>query len=292
MLFILTGNVQTGKTRWLEGLVSRLECDGVACFGVLAPGIWRERAAGGPAGGSAPEDGVLPGRRFEKLGIENLLLPQRERVPFARRRDLADRDGASGPASQSAAARLAWEISEEALERVNAHFAALAQGCGAAGVRPAAAGRPAPRPAADGLGEKQTDVSRETSNLGAGGGGPLRATDGAGAARATDEADVADAPDAPCAARAADAADAPRAAGGLLVVDELGRLELLHDGGLVQAMELVEAGPTPAFPHALVVVRASLLNDARERFAGAWGRCEAIGPDGAGFAAVRRALRK
>ena len=40
MLFLLTGEVQIGKTRWLEGLVADLAERGVPCAGVLAPGQW------------------------------------------------------------------------------------------------------------------------------------------------------------------------------------------------------------------------------------------------------------
>lgn len=38
MLFLLTGEVQIGKTRWLESLVTELADCGVSCVGVLAPG--------------------------------------------------------------------------------------------------------------------------------------------------------------------------------------------------------------------------------------------------------------
>ncbi|MFR1166965.1 MAG: hypothetical protein ACLSDQ_04740 [Adlercreutzia equolifaciens] len=40
MLFLLTGEVQIGKTRWLESLVTELADRGVPCAGVLAPGQW------------------------------------------------------------------------------------------------------------------------------------------------------------------------------------------------------------------------------------------------------------
>ena len=55
----------------------------------------------------------------------------------------------------------------------------------------------------------------------------------------------------------------------LLVVDELGRLELECGGGLTEAVALIDRGSTPAFPHALVVVREALLDTALERFADA-----------------------
>ena len=110
MLYLLTGQVQTGKTRWLQGLVSAYEARGVVVGGVLAPGIWRKVTA---------RDGATS---FEKLGIDNILLPEHETIPFASRRDLAVLDGTFDAESQSARAQLHWEISQDALARVNAHF--------------------------------------------------------------------------------------------------------------------------------------------------------------------------
>lgn len=201
MLFMLTGEVQTGKTRWLERLTSQASHEEVTCSGVLAPGVWRRRAAGGAGRGE-----------FEKLGIENVLLPGGERIPFARRRDLSQKEGTFDPSSQSAAAQLAWDISDAALARVNDHFASLS-------------GR-----------ARDASIQR-----------------------------------------------------GLLIVDELGRLELMRGGGLTEAVSLLEAGPLPAFPHAVIVVRAALAELARERFATPWGGCQTVFPDDAGSAAIRSA---
>lgn len=180
MLYLLTGQVQTGKTRWLQGLVSTYEARGVAVGGVLAPGVWREVTA---------RDGAAS---FEKLGIDNILLPEHETIPFASRRDLAVLDGTIDAESQSARARLHWEISRDALARVNAHFEQL-----------------------------------------------------------TREAHV-------------------KTAASLLVVDELGRLELLRGEGLACALALLELGPTPAYPDAIVVVRETLLPQAHELLDGPW----------------------
>ena len=44
MLFLLTGNIQTGKTRWLMRTLSALEERGVALYGALTPGVWRHRS--------------------------------------------------------------------------------------------------------------------------------------------------------------------------------------------------------------------------------------------------------
>lgn len=201
MLFILTGDVQIGKTRWLQRLAGELAERGVPTFGVIAPGRWVPKA--NPAPGEDP---------FDKLGIDNVLLPDGRTVPFAVRADLAQRDGSFDEGSQSAKAELAWHISDEAIEQVNAHFD-----------------------------------------------------------RMLEEGD-----------NEAGAAAIP----GLLVVDELGRLELMHDGGLVSAMALLDRGPTERFPNALIVVRDYLLDQAKGRFEPIWGPAQTIAPDDKGRQAV------
>ena len=246
MLFFLTGDIQTGKTRWLSDLVGELEAAGVRVAGVLAPGVWRERGeeemtaraaakaaaretraaakaatralrregegADAKTGGNAQKHPDPAGEgRFEKLGIDNLLLPQHERIAFARRGDLAKEQGAYRPGSQSARAGLAWEIDDGSVARVNAHFARLAEN-GAAGAS------------------------------------------GAGSS--------------------------------LLVVDELGRLELLRGEGLVEAMRLLGAGPASRFPHAVAVVRKGLLEEAHAALDGVWEAVAEIAPDERGREAV------
>lgn len=200
MLFLLTGEVQIGKTRWLESLVTELADFGVSCVGVLAPGQW------------VPSEGEhADANGFEKLGIDNVLLPSGERIPFARRGDLARADGTFDEESQAAKAELAWYIDDAAIDRVNAHFNEIAT-------------------------------------------------------------------------------HASAAAPGLLIVDELGRLEIWRGGGLTSAMALLAQGPTTAFPHALVVVRDYLLDDAEALFAEAWpDRCR-IKPNDAAREAILAAF--
>lgn len=202
MLFLLTGDVQIGKTRWLEDLCASLQAAGTCVAGVVAPGQWVPRPEGQP-GGKHGFDGA---GRFEKLGIDNVLLPQGERIEFARRRDLAAGGKAFAEGAQAKAAKLGWAISDTAIAQVNAHFAALAK-------------------------------------------------------QATNETKL-----------------APHA---MLVVDELGRLELLHSCGLTNALAILDAGPTPQFPHAIAVVRETLLDEARRRFEPRWGKAAVIGPDDA-----------
>ena len=167
MLFILTGDIRSGKTTWLEAGVRELGAAGVPVRGVLAPGVWR--------------DG-------KKVGIENVLLPSHERVLLAT------------PAEEGCSTGLGWDFDANALARVNAHLTELAATSGDA------------RP-------------------------------------------------------------------GLLVIDEIGPLELRRGEGLTAALELLDAGPTPAWPHALVVVRATLAEDARTRFAQSWRSVELLSPD-------------
>lgn len=202
MLFLLTGDVQLGKTRWLEDLCASLQAAGTCVAGVVAPGQWVPRPEGQP-GGKHGFDGA---GRFEKLGIDNVLLPQSKRIEFARRRDLAAGGKAFAEGAQAKAAKLGWAISDTAIAQVNAHFATLAK-----------------------------QAANETRL-------------------------------------------APRA---VLVVDELGRLELLHGCGLTNALAILDAGPTPQFPHAIAVVRETLLDEARRRFEPRWGKATVIGPDDA-----------
>ena len=63
MLFLLTGDVQIGKTRWLESLCASLQAAGTCVAGVVAPGQWVPRPEGQP-GGKHGFDGA---GRFEKL---------------------------------------------------------------------------------------------------------------------------------------------------------------------------------------------------------------------------------
>lgn len=178
MLFVLSGEIQIGKTRWLEALITELEAISIKSYGVVAPGVWRELP------------GASPGEpQREKLGIDNVLLPYGNRIPFARRADLARAEGTYNNESQSGKMKLAWAIDDNAIQCVNEHFAQI---------------------------QKQ--------------------------------------------------GESPEAEPGLLIVDELGRLELKAGKGLTAAVELLESGPNALTPHAIIVVRKDLLPHIGERF--------------------------
>jgi len=189
MLFILTGDVQIGKSRWLEQLVNSLSRADITCYGVLAPGIWIESTS--PA---ANDQG------YEKLGINNVLLPDGILVHFAQRADIARKNGTYVDTSQAGQAKLGWHIDDGAIVRVNKHLA--------------------------------TTVSRARANEGR----------------------------------------------KLLVVDELGRLELDQGGGLTEAMKLLQAGPQAGIEDALVVARENLASRAEALFTEAWGGALRITP--------------
>ena len=72
--------------------------------------------------------------------------------------------------------------------------------------------------------------------------------------------------------------------------DELGRLEFIRNQGLTSALALLDEGPNPAFPHALIVVRDVLVDLARERFAPAWGDPALVSPTQDAEEAIRRAF--
>ena len=67
MLYLLTGEIRLGKTRWLEARLAELEDAGVEVRGVLSPGVWVPAEDGG----------------FEKTGIDLVFLPEHRRERFA-----------------------------------------------------------------------------------------------------------------------------------------------------------------------------------------------------------------
>ena len=195
MLFFLTGEIQTGKTRWLQNAIKELMDGGVEVAGLISPGVWREEI-----------DGQTGGTTYVKEGIDVELLPSGERFPFAIPRDVAREQGTYDENSQSARAGLDWAIDEDALARANAYLDMIDA-------------RVAPSP----LFLTPTSPSPFMTQK-----EPDRKS--------------------------------------LIVIDELGQMELLRSLGLQSAIRLLNRGKTSRYPHALVVVRKSLLDTASSYF--------------------------
>ncbi len=188
MLYILTGSIQSGKTRWLQEVVSMLEEKGISCEGVIAPGIWAKSSDG-----------------FIKDGILNELLPTHETLTFGLKPDqekgiVANINCSSNPSKDSG-----WYIDDQAVAKVNDHFTNL---------------------------DKAITHSNE-----------------------------------PCE--------------NILVIDELGVLELLKGTGITKAMDLLQKGNQDHYKHAIVVVRSKkdLPLLVSNRYSQYWGGSKYIYPN-------------
>lgn len=247
MLLVLTGDVEIGKTTWLTKAADALAAAGVRCDGVLAPGLWQRRA----------DDSL------DKLGIDNLLLPSHEKIPFARRADLAQAEGVFDEGAQSAKAQLKWHISDRAIARVNAHFDALMEENGYLVENMRGVETQAAMPSDKERGIAPAPASAETtpsSDLAAGSDPSLRCQ--------------------PPSCRQSEPEQRPGQRQRILIVDELGQLELLRDEGLTSAVRMLEKGPCGIYAHAILIARDrfGLVEAAEQRFAASWGGSVRIAP--------------
>lgn len=201
MLFILTGNIQIGKSRWLERLADDLSRLDVTCYGVIAPGIWVES-----------DTDAVNDQGYEKIGISNILLPDNVTIPFAQRADIARANGTYADLSQAGRIGLGWHIDDTAIARANEHLSSI---------------------------EKRAEDDRRRK---------------------------------------------------LLVIDELGRLELDHESGLIEAMKLLRNGPCAGMEDTLVVVREALADRVESLFAETWGGFLRIAPTWQDAELVKRHL--
>jgi nucleoside-triphosphatase THEP1 len=240
MLHILTGDIQIGKTRWLKRRIEALAEQGVVCYGVISPGIWLEHPS---------LDGSV---QYEKTGIEAMLLPQGRKLPFAKRRDLAQGSASLGSVSQSSVAGLGWVIADKSIAAVNAHFdwiAAVAANDATADVVVDAAAAAGAVAAAGAAVDQPAAAASEATAAAVAPGQPVTST------KIADDQQ------------------------GLLVIDELGRLELMHGCGFSSAVRLLKQGPTHLYADALVVVRDTLAELVEQRFASHWGTVKWLSPE-------------
>lgn len=235
MLFILTGDVQSGKTRWLVDLVAALEQQQVCCWGTLAPGIWiehpkphsKQRTVENANSETAQEEVTR-----EKIGIENVLLPHKEKLCFAKQRDqlAAHPDKHFAATTESDHAKLNWAISDTALQIVNEHFDSIA---------------------AQAFPLSENNISKSLGNSTASKDRQALKSEGGSF---------------PISPKATPAQNMK----GILIVDEIGRLEIEQNKGLSAAVSLIEKGSSLLYEHALIVVRKTLLAACRAQFSPYW----------------------
>jgi nucleoside-triphosphatase THEP1 len=185
MIAILTGDSGCGKTQALMGLLAQACLHGVQTSGVVCPAVLRNALT--------PE-----GITTQKIGIDALLLPQKERLHFAMRRDLATKI----PRDDKG---LHWIFDEDVTRQINEHFMTLHTS--------GTSGTPGGTPGMSGM-----------------------------------------------------------STGALLVVDELGPLEFIHNQGFTAALDVHDAA---RYQHALIVVRPSLVEVAQKR----WAVAEVLTPE-------------
>lgn len=101
-LFVITGPIQTGKTTWTGKMLQRAQERDLRVTGVWSPAVF--------------VDG-------QKTGIESELLPTRERFTFATKR--GSWEPGHVPAQFDRRKKLGWDFKDEAMERINAHMAAV-----------------------------------------------------------------------------------------------------------------------------------------------------------------------
>ena len=188
MLYILTGPIQSGKTRWLQAAIDALQDRETICEGVIAPGIWKSS-----------------NEMLVKEGITNELLPSREKVIFAHKANKTKGISANLNCSDKPSAESGWHIYQNAINKVNDHFIQLRRNAGIT----------------------------------------------------------------------------PRGNKRVLIIDELGVLEVMRNEGLVEAMNLLELGPQDYYAHAIVVVRekGNLARKVQEMYGKSWGGCKLITPN-------------
>jgi nucleoside-triphosphatase THEP1 len=106
-LFILTGEIESGKTSWLLELLRSAATQGLKVSGLVSPAVFE-------AG--------------HKIGIDALLLPQHQRMSFATLAKPQSREVKAGCNHEHVKTnnpRLKWNFNEQAIAEINKHFAKL-----------------------------------------------------------------------------------------------------------------------------------------------------------------------
>lgn len=92
-IYIITGGVETGKTRWFESFINFLDAENKAYAGLICPGIW--------------DSG-------QKLGIDAVLLPNKIKINLAMRKE-----------NNEVGFLKKWNFRDAAISEINEHFSNL-----------------------------------------------------------------------------------------------------------------------------------------------------------------------
>jgi hypothetical protein len=111
MLYLLTGDIESGKTSWLKRVVATLQARSVPLYGFISPAVFKEH-----------------GQTLEKVAIDCQLLPEKTVMRFGWRDDEADNRGGDQPSSLSAslhtsAIKLRWRFDDAVLCVLNHRLA-------------------------------------------------------------------------------------------------------------------------------------------------------------------------
>lgn len=94
-IYIITGKIGAGKTYWLQSFLDDLDNKGIAYAGLLCPGVFANK---------------------EKVGIDAVLLPQKEVLHLAVRKS----ENSGGFSKR-------WNFDDAVLEKINQHFGQIAK---------------------------------------------------------------------------------------------------------------------------------------------------------------------
>ena len=101
-LYVMTGQIQTGKTTWLKAFLNKASDENMRIDGLITPAIF--------------ENG-------QKTGIEAYLLPEKEKFLLAKKRfidsEIAHKNDQAVCEKDK---KLGYEFSGQSIERINAHL--------------------------------------------------------------------------------------------------------------------------------------------------------------------------
>ena len=305
MLFILTGQIQSGKTRWLLSLLDEVRELGVLPFGVVAPGVWRRErdvvpvrshiSCGSECDFSPADVQVSGGFECEEVHeLANVCSHLNNKVSDEQilLRAFSEDDEQVFDGMSANCATAFRDTRAQALQQLMPHGRVDENGLEKLGIcnvlfpqeRALLFAQRHDIALARGLIDDNSQSER--AKLGWYMSNDAIEEVNRQFARAVQIGVLECAQECSSANKCSDTL--PEQA--FLVVDELGRMELMCDSGLTSAMQLLRDGAQAGCEHALVVVREQLLDLAHEQLGDAWGGCLDIRPDAEGKRRVLEAV--